>query len=251
MKQEIDNNNPAILNLRTIILIVSALTTLSVVYNSIFMQVSLISTAIILNLTIQPSQNRFYRLYHRMKLVLKIITIMLIFQVLFRQGGEIIWQYGFIKITETGLNYGISSSLRMLLIVVIAGLLFDIPYHEYIIAFRKWKIPYEISFLVASTIHFIPIFQKQFTISKEALNLRGIELSKVKLSSRIKLFSALVFPVIAKSIYQVKYRSISLELKAFRISPVRTYIYENKLKWFDLVLQILAVCGFFGILFLY
>ena len=232
------NGSSPILNLRTIIVIVSTITTLSVIYNTIIMQTSLLLFSILLLLLIQPSKHRFTRLVHRMKIILRVVITLMIFQILFRHGGEILWQFGIIKITSLGVNYGVSSSLRLMLIVLIAGLLLDIPYYDYILAFRSWKIPYEISFLVASVIHFIPIFHKQFIVSREALNLRGIEISKSPIIKRFKIYSALVFPVIAKAISEVKYRSISLELRAFRLFPERTFIYEAKLKWYDLVIQI-------------
>jgi len=233
-----------LLNLRTIIVIVSAITTLSVIHNTIIMQVSLLLFSFFLLLIIQPSKHRFNRLMHRMKLILRVVITLMIFQILFRQGGGTIWQFGIIKITSLGVNYGVSSSLRLVLIVLIAGLLLDIPYYDYILAFRSWKIPYEISFLVASVIHFIPIFHKQFITSREALNLRGIEISKSPFLKRLKIYSALVFPVIARAISEVKYRSISLELRAFRLFPERTYLYQMKLKWYDLIIQIGIGLGF-------
>ncbi|MBT3755287.1 MAG: energy-coupling factor transporter transmembrane protein EcfT [Candidatus Cloacimonetes bacterium] len=244
------NGSSTILNLRTIIVIVSAITTLSVIYNTIIMQASLLLFSILLLLIIQPSKHRFTRLAHRMKIISRVVVTLMIFQILFRHGGETLWQFGIIKITSLGVNYGVSSSLRLMLIVLIAGLLLDIPYYDYILAFRSWKIPYEISFLVASVIHFIPIFHKQFIVSKEALNLRGIEISKSPIIKRFKIYSALVFPVIARAISEVKYRSISLELRAFRLFPERTFIYEAKLKWYDLTIQIIIFFIFLNILIL-
>lgn len=214
------------------------------------MQSSLLLISIFLLLLIQPSKHKFNRLAHRLNMIFRIIVTLMIFQILFRQGGETIWQFGVIKITSSGLDYGVSSSLRLMLIVLIAGLLLDIPYYDYILAFRSWKFPYEISFLVASTIHFIPIFHKQFIISKEALNLRGIEISKSPLNKRFKIYSALVFPVIARAISEVKYRSISLELRAFRLFPERTFIYQTKLRWYDIVIQICICIGFIIIVLL-
>ena len=236
-------DSSTLLNLRTIIILVSTITTLSVIYNTILMQLSLIFFSIFLLLVIQPSKHRFNRLMHRMKMILRVVISLMVFQILFRHGGEIIWQFGIIKITSLGVNYGVSSSLRLMLIVMIAGLLLDIPYYDYILAFRSWKIPYEISFLVASVIHFIPIFHKQFITSREALNLRGIEISTSPLHKRFKIFSALVFPVIARAISEVKYRSISLELRAFRLYPERTFIYQAKLKWYDIIIQIIIFIG--------
>ncbi len=225
------------LNLRTILIIVMAITSLSVIYNTVAVQAILIGISLVLLLSINPSRKRFLRLWHRLKMVLRLVVALMIFQVLFRQEGETLWQWQFVQITSGGLQYGIAASLRFLLIVIIAGLLFDIPYSDYLLAFRAWKFPYEISFLVATVIHFIPIFHRQFQRSREALHLRGIELGKLPLLTRSKAFISLIFPVVARAVSEVRYRAISLELRAFRLYPTRTYLHRQKLKWWDWVVQ--------------
>ncbi len=238
------------LNLRTILILVIMITSLSVIYQDILTQLVLIVFSLILLLLIQPSKKKFYRLLHRLKNLAKIVLTLMIFQILFRHEGNILWEYGIIKITSVGLNYGVASSLRFFLIILIAGLLFDIPFYDYLLAFRAWKFPYEISFLVSSVIHFIPIFTNQFKRSREALQLRGIDLGKLPVRKRTKAYMSLIFPVVAKAIAEVRYRSISLELRAFRLYTERTYIYKLKLRWFDYLIQIGALVCFFVIIYL-
>ena len=238
------------LNLRTILIIVMAITSLSVIYNSVKVQTVLIGISLLLLFCLQPSQKRFHRLLHRLRMILQVIVVLMIFQVLFRHEGETLWRWHFLSITSGGLAYGAAASLRFMLILVIAGLLFDIPYYDYLLAFRAWKFPYEISFMVATVIHFIPIFGKQFQRSKEALHLRGIELGKLPLIMRCKAFISLIFPVVARAISEVRYRTISLELRAFRLYPNRTYLYQQKLNWWDWCVQV-GVVYFFLFLLLY
>ncbi len=223
---------------------VIAITSVSVIYNTIAIQAVLILLAVLLNLIINPSKHKIERVYHRVKLLSRIIFTLMIFQVLFRTGGEVIWQWKFLQISQVGLQYGVSSSLRLLLIVLVAGMLFDIPYYDYLLAFRAWKFPYEISFLVATVIHFIPIFGRQFQRSREALFLRGIELGKLPIIKRFKAYTSLLFPVVARAISEVRYRAISLELRAFRLYPTRTYLYLQKLNWYDWIVQV-GVVGIF------
>jgi energy-coupling factor transport system permease protein len=128
-----------------------------------------------------------------------------------------------------GINYGIITALRLLLIVVIAGVLFDVPYYEYLLAFKKWHIPYEISFLVATVIHLLPIFNTHFEQRREALLLRGIDLRKLPLVKRPAAYLTLLFPIVANTINEVKTRAISLELRAFRIYPQRSSLYSSTL----------------------
>ncbi|MCF7794502.1 MAG: energy-coupling factor transporter transmembrane protein EcfT [Candidatus Cloacimonetes bacterium] len=225
-----------------------AITSLSVIYNTAEVQAVLIAISLVLLLSINPSRKRFQRIWHRLKLILRLVVTLMVFQVLFRHEGETLWQWQFIQITSGGLAYGAAASLRFMLIIIIAGLLFDIPYYDYLLAFRAWKFPYEISFLVATVIHFIPIFHRQFQRSKEALHLRGIELSRLPLITRSKAFISLIFPVVARAISEVRYRAISLELRAFRLYPTRTYLYQQKLQWWDWYIQVGAVILFLSLL---
>lgn len=222
-------------------IIVVATTSLSVIYNTIAAQLILNLIALVLLISFQPSPKKMKRLGHRLKMVLRLILPLLIIQIIFRQEGETLWQWSFIRISEDGLNYGIAASLRFLLIILIAGLLFDVPFKEYLLALNAWKFPYEISFLVASVIHFIPIFNRQFQRSREALFMRGIRLSKLPLIKRSKAFISLIFPVVARAVSEVRYRAISLELRAFRLYPERTYLHQQKLKWWDWVVQMAVV----------
>jgi len=61
----------------------------------------------------------------------------MILQVLFRQDGIVLWQWSFIKITQTGLEYGLITVFRLLLIILIAGMLFDISFYDFLIAFHR------------------------------------------------------------------------------------------------------------------
>jgi energy-coupling factor transport system permease protein len=239
------------LNLRTILILVILTTSLSVIYQELVMQCCLILFSCFLYILTGVSPTTMNRTFHRLRKLGQIIFTVMIFQILFRQGGEIYWQYGIIKITSEGVSYGIITSLRFFLIILVAGLLFDFPYYDYLLSFKSWKLPYEISFMVASIIHFIPIFARQFNTSLEALSLRGISFRKLPLFKRIRMFTTLIFPVVAKAIANVRYRAISLELRGFRLSKDRTYLYSSKLSLLDLAIQTTGGILFILILLFY
>ncbi|MCD6101456.1 MAG: energy-coupling factor transporter transmembrane protein EcfT [Candidatus Cloacimonetes bacterium] len=239
------------INLRTLLIIVILITSLSVIYQKIFVQIVLILLSILLLFLIHPNKKKSARLLHRLKNLGKIIFTLMLFQILFRRGGDVLWQWGIIKITSVGINYGVTSSLRFFLIILIAGLLFDIPHYDYLLALRSWKIPYEISFLVASVINFIPTFNNQFRIIIEELSLRGIDLKRIPILKRPRAYISLIFPVVARTIANARFRAISLELRGFRLYRHRTYLYENKLKWLDYVIQSGVLFGFLMIIYFY
>ncbi|MFO7896976.1 MAG: energy-coupling factor transporter transmembrane component T [Candidatus Cloacimonadales bacterium] len=237
------------LNLRTILIMVILITSLSVIYQELLMQISLLLISGLLIFWRNPSPASNRRTLHRLKHLGRLIFTLMIFQILFRSEGELYFSYGLISITSGGISYGLISSLRFFLIILIAGLLFDIPYSDYLLAFKAWKFPYEISFMVASVIHFIPIFSMEFSKCREALLLRGIDLEKLAWRQRPAAYISLIFPVIAQAISDVQYRTISLELRGFRLHKTRTSIYQDKLKLRDWLVQISCLLIFLAIIF--
>lgn len=238
------------LNLRTNLIIVFMITSLSVIFQEMLMQSLLLLLSIILVIIKNPSRESLLRIFHRLKKIGKVIFTLLVFQILFRNEGTVYFDYGIISVTSGGMVYGVISSMRFFLIILIAGMLFDVPYSDYLLAFQAWKIPFEISFLVATVIHFIPLFAMEFRKCIEALQLRGIDLNKLSFKARPKAYLSLIFPVIAKAITDVQYRTISLELRGFRLHKKRTSIYSDRLYINDWIIQIMTILIFIGILYL-
>ena len=228
------------LNLRTLLILVIAITSLSVIYQDLKIQVTLLVLSISLNFLSKNFRRSFQRIYSRLKKMPKLIFTIFIFQTLFRKGGKEVFAIWKFSCTTEGLSYGAIASIRFTMIIVIAGLLFDIPSSKFMIAFRKWKFPYEISFLVASVIHFIPLMGKEILHSREALYLKGIEIENLTMRNRIKAFITLIFPILARSIIRVKYMAASLELRGFRLFKNRTYLHDNYLSKLDVFIQILV-----------
>ncbi|MCF7911512.1 MAG: energy-coupling factor transporter transmembrane protein EcfT [Candidatus Cloacimonetes bacterium] len=224
------------INLRTILVIVICLTGISVIYQQPLVQIVLLAVTIALLFILRPSAKARQKLLHRLSSIGRIILVIFIFQLLFRRTGNVIFEYSILRITDIGINYALASSLRFFLIILVAGLLMDYPFQDYLIALNAWKFPYEIAFIVAATIHFLPVFKSIFDNKMETLALRSISLKKLTLKQRLKAFRTLLIPVLANAIHNIQNRSISLELRAFRLHPTRTYLHENKLHTIDLII---------------
>jgi len=171
------------------------------------------------------------------QLLILIFSLMLV-QVLFRPSGEVLWQWKFIRITQEGIHYGVAASLRLMIIFLSAGFLLNISYYQYLLAFQAWKIPYELSFLLASVLQFLPILRQEFRNMGEALELRGIYLSKLPLNRRFYAYREMVLPILGRAIASLKYRVISLEMRAFRLYPTRTSLHVDRLRKRDYVIQV-------------
>ncbi len=238
------------LNIRTILILVVLISTLSVMYQEVFTQLVLIFLVILMIFAKNISQEAKKKTIKRLKNIGRIILTVMVFQIVFRQEGIPIISVGGFGITDVGIKYGFSSSLRFLVIILIATLLFDYPYKDYLIALRAWKFPYEISFLIASVIHFIPIFSQEFNNTLEALHLRGIELKKLSIINRFRAFITLIFPTIARALNDIQYRAIALDLRAFRLKKCRTSLHDDKLAYYDIIIQIAAFIIFAGVIYI-
>jgi len=228
-------------NLRTLLIIIVLLTTISLLFQNLYIQLYLVFIIGGLILLSPHRSKSMMRLLHRFRGLLKLFVTLLLVQIIFRNSGQVYWQWGIIKITSEGLQYGLISTLRITLIIMLAALLFQRPFYEYLLAFHSWKFPYEISFLIASVINFIPTYSAQFRNIKENLYLRSISFKKLTLLQRFRAVSILIFPVLSRALLQVQDRAIALELKGFRLYPNRTFINEQKLNTWDWLIQLSCV----------
>lgn len=236
-------------DLRTVLVIVVTVTSLSLAFTGVMEQLAL-NLAVTLLLVVSPGTSRWHKLGRRIRGLGRLILALFIAQVLFRRDGHALWSWGWLRVTDTGLETGAASGLRFLLILLSAGLLFDYPYHRWLQALRAWKLPYEFAFLVANVMHFVPMLDDQVRLSRDALRLRGIELGALPIGQRITAYRTLVLPIIARTLHQVRFRAISLELRGFRLSPVRTELTRHRLNAADIVLQLQSLLIAGGLLVL-
>jgi energy-coupling factor transport system permease protein len=170
-------------------------------------------------------------------------------QLLFRQSGTVLFHWKFITIYSEGVLIALIVSIRLLILLLVVSLLFDIPFYNFVLALRDWKFPYEICLMIASTFSFLRLFEKQFRIMKDQLKIREISFRKIPIFRKSKAFSTIVFPVLAQAMHTVRSRAIALDLKGFRLHPTRTDYISHKLKWVDYLVQILAFLLFIAVVY--
>lgn len=237
-----------ILNTRTVLIIAIALSSIAVLRQNLSTQLIVTAVALILLLLQRERQTLYNRLFGRVKhLGIAIMTIMIL-QILFRREGDVLAEFLMIRITVPGIINGLSVGMRLLNLILIAGLLFDISSSEYMLAFKAWKIPFEISFLVTTVIRFIPDYYRLFLAYKETLYLRNIDLKALSIRSKLSALVSLLIPALTTNLAEVRYRAIALDLKGFRHTAKRTHLYEAKLSIHDYLIQLLTLLGFLFLL---
>ncbi|MCB5230954.1 MAG: energy-coupling factor transporter transmembrane component T [Candidatus Cloacimonas sp.] len=236
------------LDTRTILIIAASLSTLSVAKQKIIVQVCITAIALTLILFASDRSSLFKKIKGRMKHLVPALLSIAVLQIFFRRGGEVLFSFYFIKVTDLGVTYAIVIALRLVNLIFIAGLLFGIPSSDYMLSFKAWKFPYEISFLVTTLIRFIPDYYTLFAAYQETLYLRDIDLKKLSIKNKLNVLIALLIPVLVNNLNDVKYRAIALDLKGFRLYRERTSLYERKLTLFDYIVQITVLSALISVI---
>ena len=238
------------MNTRTYLIISIIISSLSLIMHNVEHLLILFGMCILLVFVLNPTKKRFALLWPRLRFLLILVIFLFIMQLLFRHDGTVLFHWKFITLYSEGMRIALIVSIRLLILLLIVSLLFDIPYYNFILALRGWRFPYELCLMIASTFYFVRMFEEQLKSTKEQLRFREISLRKIFLFKKLKVYSAIIFPVLAQAMHTVRYRAIALDIKGFRLHPTRTYYISQKLKWFDYLTQILAFLIFAFILYL-
>jgi len=166
-----------------------------------------------------------WALYPRIKKFLPLFLGLLVIQSIFSPSGMTLISVAGIKIiTYGGIEKGITVVLRLFVVISAAMILTTSSAEKIILGLVKLRIPYEIAFMVLLAIRFLPVLVEEFTDVMTAIQLRGVEIEKIPLSKKLRVYTYILMPVVAGAIIRAKKTAIAMEARAFRAYPKRTYI---------------------------
>ncbi len=162
-------------------------------------------------------------MFKRMHKMIGLVIMISIVQSIFLSSGKPLVSMGQVTLMTTGgLQKGIEFVLRMAIIIVSATIVTTSNSREMIQGLVQLKIPYEIAFMASIGIRFLPMLKEEVRDVMIAIQLRGIELEKIPLKTKIKIYSYLFMPIVASTIIKAQKLSIAMETRAFRAYPERT-----------------------------
>lgn len=162
-------------------------------------------------------------LLKKIRMLLYILVFIAIMQSVFTPGGQALISLGGIQLlTVSGLMAAGEFILRMLIIITAAGILSTSNNREIMQGLVQWKLPYEIAFMTAMGLRFLPVFTEEFKDALVAIQLRGVNFKSLPLGQKIEVIASLFQPVVAGALIKAKAISMSVEMRGFRASPYRT-----------------------------
>jgi len=224
------------------------LTTLAIYFDNLYWMVILSGITFTVSLILGADFKSFFI---RFKKFINLLITLCFVQIIFVRSGIVLLHIGtFNVIYYDGLARGLASGLRFFIILCSAAIMAKENTRRVISSLNKMHIPYSFSFMVMIALRFIPVFTQTFKNALISIQLRGVDIRKVKVGKKIKLYSYLLLPVVSDAIVKSQELAMALEARGFQAYPTRTFYLDLKLStWDKIAIAALIVLLFILLIF--
>lgn len=186
---------------------------------------------------------------YRMRIIIILLFIFSsILWAFFIKEGKTVFKLGPFSITDKSFSYGIGMGLRLNLMVLTGLLFFTITMiEEFSFGLHKIGLPYPFCFALSMAFRLVPLFLTEGATVVEAQTLRGLDLTKGNIFSKIKNHLPLIVPVFITTIKKMDNLFLALESKGFKPHKKRTFYLDKELEFIDygvivISIFIIAIC---------
>jgi energy-coupling factor transport system permease protein len=173
------------------------------------------------------------------KLILGLGLILMFFHFI-ADPGNVVYQLGPLKVTDTGLVQGPIFFFRLSVVVLASFvLIWTTDTRDLMVSLAKAGIPYRFAFAVFLALRFLPLVQQEVDAVRSAHAIRG-RASKSSIGHRIKLWQRYMFTVLVNGLRKAEAAAAALECRAFGSSPTRTYVKDVHFHAADLILLVIT-----------
>ncbi len=224
---------------RTKLVLVMCISSLAVILQDLLLMSIVMLIAVALSVYFGSN---FVRGLKRVRAFAWIFVLMVLAQSIFTTGGSEILGVGGISLISTlGLQRGGSVVLRILIIVASAGIMTTSSSRDILQGLSQWKVPYEIGFMVAVAIRFLPLLREEAVDILTAVQLRGLELDRIPVRQRLRIYSYLLTPMISSVLGKSRELALAVEMRGFRAYPERTSYRVLRPGGWDYAVSVVAV----------
>lgn len=224
---------------RVKLLFIILLTTLAVLAKDVIYMSIILVVGIVINLCLKT--DILYAI-KRLRHFLSILIFIAIVQSLSIKGGRVLIPIGNTALLSTkGLQFSLEFLLRMSIIVVSGLIATSTDGREMIDGLLKLHMPYELAFMTSISLRFIPVFSEEFKTRLNAISMRGIDIKKLSLPKKIRVYAYLISPTISGCIMRSEVLAKSMQVRGFRAHPKRTMLRELKMRILDYILVLISL----------
>lgn len=175
---------------------------------------------------------------------------------LFLTGGEVIWQYGFIKITYEGIRMSVFMLLRIIFLVsgssflmfTTSPVMLTNAIESLMKPLNKIKIPaHEISMMISIALRFIPTLIEETEKIMMAQKARGAALTEGGFLKRAKALIPVLIPLFISAFRRADELAVAMESRCYNGNANRTKLKEPKMVRIDYTALFIFVLGSFAV----
>jgi energy-coupling factor transport system permease protein len=134
-------------------------------------------------------------------------------------------------LSREGLLYGCAVAAKSVTLLLLIPLcVFTTPPDNLIVALVKLRLPYRITFVLASTLRFFPLLFAEIQGVRDAQRLRGLILEELGPVERLRAHARVAVPAILGALFRAQQMEVVLQSKAFSGSGERTYLHDSTLR---------------------
>lgn len=182
--------------------------------------------------------------------VFLVVGLIFVVQTFIVPGGELLWQWKFLKIYEKGLQSAISLSFMVLDIAGIFVWVFQTTSNKELArAMDESGINHKVAYVFTNSLQMIDVLGNNSKTIMDAQRARGIE-TEGNMIVRAKAFFPTLVPMILSGITSSEERVLTLEARGFSIQGERTHLFnlkksgwEGAVKGISTAVTVLVVVG--------
>ncbi|MBR6766027.1 MAG: energy-coupling factor transporter transmembrane protein EcfT [Clostridia bacterium] len=191
------------------------------------------------------------KLLSSLKAIWFILVFTFVLNVFFLKSGTVIWEWKFISITSGGLIRAVFMAIRLMLLIVSAGLLtlttspieLTDGLERLLSPFKKIGFPaHEIAMMMSIALRFIPILSEETDKIMKAQSARGAVFDEGSLIKRARAITALLVPLLASAFHRALELASAMEARCYHGGEGRTRLKVLKMKKGDgIAFSVIAV----------
>lgn len=190
------------------------------------------------------------RVLKGLKPIFFLVIITLVLHVFMTRGGDVLWQWQFLRIEEEGLFKGLFMVSRILLLIMFTSLLTltTSPLQltdgiEYILSpFKKIGVPAaELSMMMTIALRFIPTLLEEANKIMKAQKARGADFESGNIIKRAKNLIPLLVPLFISAFRRADELALAMESRCYHGGEGRTRLHELRIKISDIIAFIISI----------
>lgn len=225
---------------RTKLLLILLLTTLAVLAKDIVYLGAVASAALITDIILRLDIiSAFKRLRH----FLSVLVFIALAQSVFVKSGEVILSAGKVNLLTTGGLVSAAEFVLRMSVILFAGIIAaSSEGREMTDGMLLLGMPYELAFMSSVALRFLPVFRDEFSSRLSALALRGIDIKKLRVGKKLRVYGYLISPAVLGCIIRSEELARAMSARAFRAEKKRTMLRRLKFTAADYLVIAASVC---------